>query len=102
MLKPFLTANWRYLATFNFAVDPEISRASCGVAVTGSSAVVNANGKLGVMASSARFKIAIKPMDQASEAILSLKPVTLSWCNFHCYPNWRSNRIYHGGQRRHQ
>ena len=40
MLKPFLTANWRYLATLNFAVDPEISRASCGVAVTGTSVVV--------------------------------------------------------------
>ena len=24
MLKPFLTANWRYLAMLNFAVDPEI------------------------------------------------------------------------------
>ena len=65
MLKPFLTANWRYLAMINFAVDPEISRASCGVAVTGSSVVVNANGKLGVMASSARFKIAIKPMERS-------------------------------------
>ena len=24
MLKPFLTANWRYLAMMNFAVDPKI------------------------------------------------------------------------------
>ena len=24
MLKPFLTANWRYLAMLNFAVDPKI------------------------------------------------------------------------------
>ena len=45
------------------------------VAVTGSTVVVNSSGKLGVTASSARFKEAIKPMDKASEAILALKPV---------------------------
>ena len=50
-----------------------------GVAVTGSQVVVNSNGKLGVAASSARFKEAIKPMDKASEAILALKPVTFHY-----------------------
>jgi len=50
-----------------------------GVAVTGSQVVVTANGKLGVAASSARFKEAIKPMDKASEAILALKPVTFRY-----------------------
>jgi hypothetical protein len=50
-----------------------------GVAVTGSSVVVNAIGKLGVIASSARFKEAIKPMDKASEAILALQPVTFRY-----------------------
>ena len=40
---------------------------------------VNANGQLGVKASSARFKEAIKPMDKASEAIFSLKPVTFRY-----------------------
>jgi hypothetical protein len=50
-----------------------------GVAVTGSPVVVNANGRLGVTASSARFKEAIKPMDKASEAILALKPVTFHY-----------------------
>jgi hypothetical protein len=50
-----------------------------GVAVTGSQVVVNANGKLGVAASSARFKEAIKPMDKASEAIHALKPVTFHY-----------------------
>jgi len=50
-----------------------------GVAVTGSQVVVSANGKLGVAASSARFKQAIKPMDKASEAILALKPVTFRY-----------------------
>ena len=48
-------------------------------AVTGSTVVVNSNGKLGVTASSARFKDAIKPMDKASEAILALKPVTFRY-----------------------
>src|SRR5207245_1025024 len=47
-----------------------------GVAVTGSPVVVNSSGKLGVGTSSARFKEAIRPMEKASEAILSLKPVT--------------------------
>jgi Chaperone of endosialidase len=50
-----------------------------GVAVTGTQVVVNANGRLGVAASSARFKDAIKPMDKASEAILALKPVTFRY-----------------------
>jgi Chaperone of endosialidase len=46
-----------------------------GVAGTGSQVIVNSNGKLGVTASSKRYKDAIKPMDKASEAILALKPV---------------------------
>ena len=35
-----------------------------GIAVTGSSVVVSSTGKLGVATSSARFKEAIKPMDE--------------------------------------
>jgi len=50
-----------------------------GVAVTGSSVVVNSSGKLGVATSSARFKEAIKPMEKASEAVLALKPVTFHY-----------------------
>ncbi len=50
-----------------------------GVAVTGSTVVVNASGKLGVATSSARFKEAIKPMDKVSEAVLALKPVTFRY-----------------------
>jgi hypothetical protein len=46
-----------------------------GVAVTGSTVIINSNGKLGVAASSARFKDEIKPMAKASEAVLALKPV---------------------------
>jgi hypothetical protein len=40
---------------------------------------VNANGRLGVAPSSARFKDEIKPMDRASEAIYALKPVTFRY-----------------------
>ena len=50
-----------------------------GAAVTGSQVIVSPNGELGVTASSARFKDTIKPMDKASEAILSLKPVTFRY-----------------------
>src|SRR5439155_13547157 len=47
---------------------------SGGVAV-----FINANGKLGTLTSSARFKDIIKPMDNASESILALKPVTFRY-----------------------
>src|SRR4030095_12984295 len=50
-----------------------------GAVVAGAHVVVNAGGQLGVAASSARFKTEIKPMDKASEAILSLKPVTFRY-----------------------
>jgi hypothetical protein len=40
---------------------------------------ITVDGQLGVRASSARYKEAIKPMDQASEAILSLRPVTFRY-----------------------
>ena len=39
------------------------------------------DGKLGTLASSARFKKDIKPMDKASEAIMALKPVTFHYKN---------------------
>jgi hypothetical protein len=50
-----------------------------GVAVTGSQVIVSSNGKLGVTASSERFKDAVKPMGTVSEAILELKPVTFRY-----------------------
>lgn len=40
---------------------------------------VNANGQLGPAPSSARFKQNIRPMDNASEAIHTLKPVTFRY-----------------------
>jgi Chaperone of endosialidase len=50
-----------------------------GSPITGTSVVVNSNGRLGTTVSSARFKEAIKPMDKASEAIHALKPVTFRY-----------------------
>jgi hypothetical protein len=45
----------------------------------GTPVFINVNGQLGTVASSARFKTEIKPMDKASEAILALKPVTFHY-----------------------
>ena len=47
---------------------------SNGVAV-----IVNTKGQLGIATSSARYKEAIQPMKDASEAVLSLKPVTFRY-----------------------
>jgi hypothetical protein len=47
---------------------------SGGVAV-----FINGNGKLGTLTSSARFKEDIAPMEQASESIFALKPVTFRY-----------------------
>ena len=41
--------------------------------------IIDANGQLGTVTSSARFKDEIKPMGKASEAILSLQPVTFRY-----------------------
>jgi trimeric autotransporter adhesin len=50
-----------------------------GTAVVGDAVVVDANGQLGTVASSARFKKQIRPMDKTSEAILGLKPVSFRY-----------------------
>jgi hypothetical protein len=50
-----------------------------GVAVAGSTVVANANGQLGIAASSERFKDEIKPMKKLSEALFALKPVTFHY-----------------------
>lgn len=49
------------------------------VPVAGTGVVVDSDGELGVAVSSQRFKDEIKPMDNASEAILALKPVTFRY-----------------------
>jgi hypothetical protein len=51
-----------------------------GVTVAGGvGVVIDTTGHLGTATSSARFKHEIKPMDNASEAILALKPVTFRY-----------------------
>jgi trimeric autotransporter adhesin len=51
-----------------------------GTPITGGVAVrVNANGQLGSVGSSVRFKQNIKPMDKMSEAIHALKPVSFRY-----------------------
>ena len=51
-----------------------------GVTVAGGvGVIIDASGQLGTAVSSARFKEGIKPMEEASEAILALKPVTFRY-----------------------
>jgi hypothetical protein len=51
-----------------------------GVTSSGGTAVyINSTGQLGTTTSSRRFKDEIKPMDKASEALFSLKPVTFRY-----------------------
>jgi Chaperone of endosialidase len=51
-----------------------------GVTVPGGvPVIVDANGHLGTIVSSQRFKEEIKPMDNASESLLALKPVTFHY-----------------------
>jgi Chaperone of endosialidase len=45
----------------------------------GIAVVVNSDGKLGTATSSRRFKQEIKPMEQASEVLFALKPVTFRY-----------------------
>jgi len=49
---------------------------TAGVAIP---VLIDSAGQLGTMSSSKRFKKEIKPMDQTSEAILGLKPVTFHY-----------------------
>jgi hypothetical protein len=51
-----------------------------GTPIAGATGVaVSSSGQLGVRPSSARYKEAIQPMDNASEVILALKPVTFRY-----------------------
>jgi hypothetical protein len=51
-----------------------------GAAISsGATVLVASNGMLGTVVSSKRFKDEIKPMDKASEPLLSLKPVTFRY-----------------------
>jgi hypothetical protein len=46
---------------------------------SGTAVFINSDGKLGTSTSSRRFKEEIKPMEQASEALYALKPVTFRY-----------------------
>jgi hypothetical protein len=50
-------------------------------ASSGTAVFINSSGQLGTVTSSRRFKKEIKPMDQASEFIHALKPVTFHYKN---------------------
>jgi uncharacterized coiled-coil protein SlyX len=50
-----------------------------GVTSGGVGVFINSFGRLGTMTSSKRFKEEIKPMNQASEALFALKPVTFHY-----------------------
>jgi hypothetical protein len=51
-----------------------------GSTISGGAAVfIDSTGKLGTMTSSWRFKKEIKPMEQTSEALFALKPVTFRY-----------------------
>jgi hypothetical protein len=56
-----------------------ISGISGQTVVGGAAVFVDSHGKLGTMTASTRFSDEIKPMDKASEAILTLKPVTFRY-----------------------
>jgi trimeric autotransporter adhesin len=50
-----------------------------GVVINGGPVAISSTGQLGQRPSSARFKEAIEPMDQASEVIFALRPVTFRY-----------------------
>src|SRR6266516_5015545 len=56
-----------------------ISGISGQTVVGGAAVFVDSSGKLGTMTASTRFSDQIKPMNKASEAILTLKPVTFRY-----------------------
>ena len=67
------------IGTVGTQTDTFIAGISGATVPGGVAVIVDANGHLGTMVSSARFKDEIKPMDKASEAILALKPVTFHY-----------------------
>jgi hypothetical protein len=56
-----------------------IAGVSGKIVANGVGVIINSNGQLGTVVSSARFKEAVKPMDKSSEALLKLKPVTFRY-----------------------
>jgi hypothetical protein len=67
------------IGTSSFHHQTFIAGISGATVAGGVTVVVDANGQLGTLTSSGRYKDSIQPMDKASEAILSLKPVTFHY-----------------------
>jgi uncharacterized coiled-coil protein SlyX len=63
----------------NDIVDTFIRGISGTTIASGAAVLVASNGHLGTVTSSQRFKENVKPMDQASEALFALKPVTFRY-----------------------
>jgi len=64
----------------NTDINTTIIRGISGQTIpSGATVIVASNGQLGTMTSSKRFKQDIKPMDKASEALYSLKPVSFRY-----------------------
>jgi trimeric autotransporter adhesin len=64
----------------NMTITDTYIRGIRGVTIaSGAPVLVAANDQLGTMTSSKRFKDAIKPMDNASEALFGLKPATFHY-----------------------
>jgi len=72
-------ANTIRLGTVGTQTATFIAGISGATIVNGVGVLVDADGHLGTITSSARFKSEIQPMDKASEAVLSLKPVTFRY-----------------------
>ena len=56
-----------------------IAGISGATVANGVGVIIDTNGRLGTIVSSARFKDEIKPMDKTSEAILALQPMTFRY-----------------------
>jgi hypothetical protein len=76
LIEPFYTYTSRVHIQ---AQDAVYMGAVFGNPIAGSPVNIDSNGQLGVAPSSERFKDGIKPMDKASEALLSLRPVTFHY-----------------------
>ncbi len=72
-------SNTMRVGKFGVQTKTFIAGISGSVVPGGVSVIVDSLGHMGTTSSSARYKEAIKPMDDASEAILSLKPVTFRY-----------------------
>ena len=67
------------LGTNGYETNTYIAGIYGATVASGVGVIIDSGGHLGTITSSARFKDCIKPMDKASEAILSLQPVTFRY-----------------------